>query len=333
MKLLGRIVGWALVALVVLLVGVFLAIRRPDIPYADLRAKYGAPADRYMDMPPGGAFGDVHVRYRDEGVRGAETLVLVHGFAASLADWEPWVQRLKGRYRVISLDLPGHGLTLAPPGFHTNTDGYADLVAEVTRRLGVKRFVVAGNSMGGGVAWDLALRHPDRLDGLVLVDAVGPPPPGQAKPAGGGPIVFQLLRYPVFRGLLAQVDLGPLVGQGLKSAFVDPRLVTPALVARYADFSRGPGHRAILLGLQNGERMDPATMIARLGTITTPTLVMAGEADHVIPFANGQELAHAIPGATFIAYPGVGHVPMEQIPDKSAADLEHWLKATLGAAG
>jgi pimeloyl-ACP methyl ester carboxylesterase len=322
MKAFVKFAGWTLLALLVVAVGLFLIVRRGDLNYADLRAKYSTPGDRYMELP-----GDVHLRYRDQGnAKAPVTLVLVHGFAASLADWEPWVQRLGGHYRIISLDLPGHGLTLAPPGYHTNTDGFADIVAEVIARLGVKRFVVVGNSMGGGVAWDLALRHPSRLDGLVLVDAVGPPPPGQAKEPGSGPIVFQLLRYPIFRGILSQIDLSPLVSQGLKSAFVDPRLVTPALAARYADFSRAPGHRSILLGLQSGERMGPQAMIARLGTIKAPTLVMAGEADHVIPFANGQELARAIHGSTFIAYPGVGHVPMEQIPDQSASDLDGWLK-------
>jgi len=336
MKTIGKVVGWTLAVILVLLAALFVAVRRPDLPYAGLQAKYGSPSDHYMDIPVysfgGSSMGVIHLRYRDQGdPKAAETLVLIHGFAASLADWEPWVQRLGGHYRVISIDLPGHGLTLAPKGYRTNTDGFADLVDQVTTNLGVKRFIVAGNSMGGGVAWDLALRHPERLDGLVLVDAVGPPPPGATKPAGGGPVVFQLLRYPIFRGILSQIDLGPLVSQGLKSAFVDPKLVTPALAARYADFSRAPGHRGILLGLQSGERMDPAAMIARLGTIKTPTLVMAGEADHVIPFANGQELARAIPGSTFIAYPGVGHVPMEQIPDKSASDLDGWLGEKVSA--
>jgi pimeloyl-ACP methyl ester carboxylesterase len=327
MKALATFAAWALAAVLVLAIGLFLIVRRPDLPYAALRAKYAAPVDRYMDLPPVGAFADVHLRYRDQGPPHAETLVLVHGFAASLADWEPWVKRLSGHYRIISLDLPGHGLTLAPAGFHANADGYADLVVEVARRLGVKRFVVIGNSMGGGVAWDIALRHPDRLDGLVLVDAVGPPPPGQVQRPGGGPIVFKLLRYPVLRGVLAQVDLTPLVGQGLKSAFVDPRLVTPDLIQRYGDFSRAPGHRAILVDLVRGERMNPRSLSARLKTIRTPTLIMHGESDRLIPFASGQQMARLIPGSTFIAYPGVGHVPMEQIPDRSAADLERWLKA------
>ena len=326
MRAIGKIVGWTLVVILVLLAALFVAIRRPDLPYAGLQAKYGSPADRYMDLPIAGGTGVVHMRYRDQGDPKAQTLVLIHGFGASLADWEPWVQRLGGKYHIISIDLPGHGLTLAPKGYRTNSDGFTDLVDAATTRMGAKRFIIVGNSMGGGVAWDMALRHPDRLDGLVLVDAVGPPPQGETKRPGGGPIIFKLLQYPVARAVLSQIDLGPMVSQGLKSALVDPRLVTPELVARYADFSRAPGHRAVLLGLQSGERMDPKTLVARLGGIKIPTLIMHGEADHVIPFANGQELARDIPGSTFIAYPGVGHVPMEQIPDKSAADLDGWVK-------
>ena len=100
--------------------------------------------------------------------------------------------------------------------------------------------------------------------------------------------------------------------------------MTPALVRRYTDLSRGPGHRRILLGIEQG---PPATA-ERLAAIRTPTLVMVGEQDRLIPADNGKRFADAIPGAVLIRYPGVGHVPMEQIPEKSAADLEGWMKAS-----
>ena len=107
--MMGRILkGVAIAALVVvaLLAVGLLALMRADIPYAELRAKYGAPADAYMAMPDG-----VMLHYRDEGPRDGRTLVLVHGFSASLIDWDAWAKPLTTRYRVIRLDLPGHGLT------------------------------------------------------------------------------------------------------------------------------------------------------------------------------------------------------------------------------
>jgi pimeloyl-ACP methyl ester carboxylesterase len=222
---------------------------------------------------------------------------------------------------VISLDLPGHGLTRAPPDYIATTDGNVAVVDELTRQLGAGRFVLAGNSMGGGVAWNYALQHPERLRGLILVDSGGWPSP-QSR-GEGPPAIFKLLSNPLGRAILKSFDPTPLAKRGLRSAYVDPKLVTPELVARYTDLSRAPGHRDILLTMQNRNRtpVTPATFAA----IHTPTLVMVGEADKVIPPDQSRALARAIPGARLIAYPGVGHVPMEQIPDRSAADVAAFL--------
>ncbi len=127
-----------------------------DIPYEELEARYGSETSRYMEMPDG-----VRVHYRDEGNPDAEiTLVMVHGFAASLHAWEPWVARLENDYRLVSLDLPGHGLTRAPAGYQASPEGQLAVVDAVAGKLGLDPFVLAGNSMGGGVAWRYGLAHP-----------------------------------------------------------------------------------------------------------------------------------------------------------------------------
>jgi len=292
---------------------VWILLQRPDIPYEELQPRYASPASKYMDLPDG-----VRVHYRDQGLRSGPTLVLVHGFSASLHAWEPWVKALEPHYRIITLDLPGHGLTRAPPGYLVAPGGFETVVDTVTRRLGVTRFTLGGNSMGGGVAWRYALKHPDRLDGLVLVDAAGWPRTGK-----GGLLIFRILKNPVGRALLKNIETRPLVKQGLEDGYLDPALVTPALIDRYTELARAPGHRDILLGLQTGPG-DPASA-ARLAAIRIPTLVMFGEEDRVIPAGDGKKFAAAIPGATLILYPKVGHAPMEQIPQRSAADLKAWL--------
>ena len=126
MKTFGKIVLWLLAALVVLLVIGWFALQRPDTPYATLEATYANAESQFMDLP-----GGVRVHYRDEGNAAGPTLVLVHGFSASLHTWEPWVERLGGDYRIISFDLPGHGLTRAPQGYKASIDGYADIVDQV----------------------------------------------------------------------------------------------------------------------------------------------------------------------------------------------------------
>jgi pimeloyl-ACP methyl ester carboxylesterase len=322
-KVLKIVLGVA-AAIVVLLVVAFVALQRPDIPFATLEAKYASPASRFMDLP-----GGLHVHYRDQGNPKGPPIVLVHGFSASLQTWEPWVARLGPHYRVVSLDLPGHGLTRAPSTYQMSSDHFAEVIDQLAQKLDLGPYVVVGNSMGGGAAWALALRHPDHLRGLVLVDSVGWPMRGQNT---SSPLIFKILAHPLGRALLRDLDTRPLAKSGLEAAYVDKSLVTPALVDRYVELSRAPGHRDILLngqGRGGGERIAAQTFQA----IHTPTLVMHGQVDALIPVSSGRALAAAIPGAKLIVYPGVGHVPMEQIPDRSAADLEAFLQSLPPASG
>ncbi len=298
-----------------------------DIPYADLEARHGGEASQYMDLP-----GDLRVHYRDQGDPDAEiTLVMVHGFAASLHAWEPWVERLEGDYRLVSLDLPGHGLTRAPAGYQSSPEGQVAVVDALASRLGLPSFVLAGNSMGGGVAWRYALAHPQKVRGLVLVNAAGWP---EAAEGEGGddsrPLVFKLLENPVGRSVLRNLDPRPLAGRGLRQAYGDEALVTPELVDRYVELARAPGHRAILADPRRRSGADPVTA-ETFAAISVPTLVMVGALDQVIPSERGAGFAQAIPGARLITYADGGHVPMEQLPDRTAQDLRVFLEALPGS--
>ena len=318
MKSLTRGMLVTLGVVVALAAGGWLLLQRPDIPYAKLEARYAYPDSRYMDLP-----GSLRVHYRDLGPREAPTIVLVHGFASSVQAWDGWAKALSGSYRVIVLDLPGHGLTRAPQGYVLPANGFEAVVDGLTTRLGASRFTLAGNSMGGQVAWTYALDHPDRVERLVLVDAAGWPKTGKS-----GAAVFNILGNPIGRRLLRDIEIRPLVKQGLHAGYVDSKLVTPALIDRYVDLARGPGHRDILLG-QRTRRIATEETLSR---IHVPTLIMFGQDDRIIPAGDGSKFHKAIPGATLILYPGVGHVPMEQIPQRSAADLMAWLAAHPPAA-
>ena len=115
--------------------------------------------------------------------RDGRTLILVHGFAASVHAWRPWVERLSNDYRLIAIDLPGHGLTETPDGYRASLEGNAELVDKLATHLGVDHFVLAGNSMGGAVSIAYAMKHAQRLDGLVLIDAAGWPGERSGRPA------------------------------------------------------------------------------------------------------------------------------------------------------
>lgn len=325
MKTFGKIVLGLLALIVVVLVVGWLALQRPDTPYEKLEATYASPASQYMDLGNG-----LRLHYRDEGNKAGPAIVLVHGFSASLHTWEPWVRRLSPDYRIISLDLPGHGLTRAPQGYQATIEGYADVVDQVTARLGAQKFVLAGNSMGGNVAWVYALAHPERLDGLVLVNAAGWP---DASDTGEEPVVFKVLASPIGRALIGKMDSTNMVRGGLQAAFAPtPQMVDEAMVQRYVQMARAPGHRDIIFSIMRGHSDRPVATSEKLAAIKVPTLVMHGDTDKLIEVEAGRKFGAAIPGSTVIIYEKVGHVPMEQIADRSAADLRNWLRTKVHAA-
>lgn len=310
------------------MVGVTLALAScatQEIPYAELKARYGLQSSRMFEPEPG-----LIVHYTDEGAREGRTLFLVHGFAASVHAWRPWVERLDEDLRLIAIDLPGHGLTEAPVGYQASMGRNAALVGKLADHAGVGRFVLAGNSMGGGVALAYAMKHPERLEALVLVDAAGwPGVEGEAR--GGPPGFFGLLNNGVGRFFLKLFDVRMFAVDGLKSAYLDETLVTEEVISRYADLAMAVGHRDILL-TQNSRPGEPWTP-ADFAAIRVPTLVISGEQDNLIPVEDARAIAAEIPGAKLVTYPEGGHLPMEQLPDETVRDLRAFLGRVATGSG
>jgi pimeloyl-ACP methyl ester carboxylesterase len=313
----GKILGITLAILIVLILGAWLKLRGPDIPFQTLEAKYADADSHFVDLP-----GGYHVHYRDDGDPNLPLLVLLHGFGDSFTTWEGWVRELKTQFHIISVDFPGHGLTRAPQGSRLSADGLADFVDAFAAQLALPKFAVAGNSMGGGAAWQLAVRHPQRIDALILVDAAGFP---NDAPPGKVPLAFKILQYPLGRAALSKIDNRPLIEEGLKTDVYDKSLITPFIVDRWADFQRAPGHRAILMSIDMSAPARPAPEL--VSTIKAPTLILWGESDPLIEPAAAQKFAAAIAGAKLITYPKVGHLPQIEIPQRSAADVAAFLKA------
>ncbi|MGO9935252.1 MAG: alpha/beta fold hydrolase [Steroidobacteraceae bacterium] len=314
-----KIVGVVAGAVIVILIAAWLKLRGPDIPYSTLEARYAGAASHFVDLP-----GGYHVHYRDEGDTSQPLLVLLHGFGDSFTTWEGWVRELTPKFHLISLDFPGHGLTRAPQGSVLGGAGLADFVDAFAAKLALPKFAVAGNSMGGGAAWQLAVRHPDRIDALILIDAAGFP---NEKPPADVPLAFKILRYPIGRAVLRNIDNRPLIEQGLKTDVYDKSLITPFIVDRWAEFQRAPGHRAILMGVSPGNQS--AATASLVAGIKAPTLILWGESDPLIDLAAARKFAAAIPGSILIIYPKVGHLPQIEIPQRSAADAASFLSSAL----
>jgi len=300
-----------LITLVALSFGLWLIFRVDDIPVATLRAKYGSPASQYIELAPG-----TIIHLRDEGPRDGFPIVLLHGSNASLHTWESWVDRLKGRYRVVTFDFPAHGLSGPVSSRDYSSNAYVAITEKAVAHLGLKRFVLGGNSMGGGIAWRYAAAHPDQVAGLILVDAVGQPP---TKPTESMPLGFRIANTPILRDIAATVTPRSLLESSFKQSVSVQSIATPAMIDRYWELLRYPGNRQATLDRFGGYRPTLTTNL--LATIKAPTLILWGRDDKVIPVASAAWFSRQLPNARVTILDGVGHIPMEEAPDRALAPV------------
>ena len=303
-----------LIVLVALIAGALWYFSTPDIPRSVLEAKYATPPSEFLNLPDGAR---AHVR--DRGPKDAPVLVLVHGSNASLFTWEPWASRLDNTFRVISFDLPAHGLTGAVPDRDYTQEGMVKFTLEVADKLGLKKFAIAGNSMGGGVVARFAEEHSDRVSALILVDAAGMP----TKEGNSVPLVFKLARVPVVKNILLHITPRSLVMEGLNKAIVHKEIITDKMIDTYWDFARMEDTRAA-----TGERFALSwthDVQNHIADIKAPTLILWGADDGLIPVEAAHEFNAAIPRSKLIIYPNTGHIPMEEVADQSAADVRAFL--------
>jgi pimeloyl-ACP methyl ester carboxylesterase len=254
------------------------------------------------------------------------TILLLHGTGASLHTWDGWVEVMARSFRVVRLDLPGFGLTGPYPSGDYSAAAMTDFLERFAAAAGLRRFAVAGNSLGGYYAWRYALRHPEQVSALVLVDSGGYPIPTSASSS----VALQLARMPVVSELLRWAPIRGAVRRSLLDVYVDDSKVTPALVDRYTDLMRRPGNRAAF-----GDRARRASRpedYQRLPELRVPTLILWGEQDQWIPVAHAERFHAAIPDSRLVRYPDLGHLPMEEDPARTARDVMEFLRRTMPEA-
>ncbi len=308
-------------ALIALLVIAFLIFRTPDTDAVEMRAKYGGVPSQFVDIGDG-----VTVHLRDEGPKDAPAIMLLHGSNADLHTWEPWVAALKSQYRVIRFDQVGHGLTGPDPAHDYSRANYVADVLAVADNLGLERFIIGGNSMGGKHALAFAIAHPDRVSGLVLVDASGGPMPqdnAAKKNSGGGNIGFRIARMPGINRLVEQITPRSLIAQSLEQSVSVKSIITEPMIDRYWELLRYPGNRRATL--KRFSQPHESLTEAEIAGVTAPTLILWGEEDRLIPVAAGQWLAKVMPTAQITVYPNIGHLPQEEAPAATLGDLLPWL--------
>lgn len=284
-----------------------------SVPRAELRRRYTQPASRFVGIM--GA--DVH--YVDEG--SGEPIVMLHGFASSLHTWNAVADELQRSHRVIRLDLPPFGVTgplrNAAGEIETmNLATYRRFVDTFMQALGLARATLIGNSLGGLIAWDYAVRHRDAVERLVLIDSAGFPMKL--------PIYIGLFNSALVRASAPWCLPDAIIKSAVRNVYGDPRKIDPATLRRYVEFFHGEGTRTAI------GNMVPTLEFSQLDTdalrtLQVPSLVLWGEKDRWIPLAHADAFASRIPGAKTVTYAGLGHIPMEEAPQRVMADLRAFL--------
>lgn len=298
---------------IVTLTAILLATQyRSDIPLDTLKTKYAQAPSQFVEL------NGMKVHYRIEGE--GMPVVLIHGTAASLHTWDDWTAELKKDFKVIRFDLPAFGLTGPHPQRDYSIKAYTEFVAAFLDKMDVDSCYLAGNSLGGRIAWNFALEHPDLVKKMILVDASGYPM--DKAPSLG----FKLAQNPWTGWLMRSITPRSLVEKSVLEVFEDDSKVTDALVDRYYDMLLRAGNRQAFIDRSNTDYIDRT---AQIPTIQTPTLLQWGKQDDWVPLELGQHFDRDLPNSRLIIYDGAGHVPMEEIPQKTVADAKAFFKGAV----
>ena len=268
------------------------------------------------------------IHIRDEGNKNGKTIVMVHGFNGSLFNYEPLIPHLDDRYRILSLDLPAHGLTGAIKSDFYSHEGFENVIKEVVKIQGIDEFYLIGHSMGGMVAWRYTLNNMKQIKGLIII---GSPFIGSEKEyndfqsVNAPPAAFKLLDTALFREMLGYVTPRLLVKEGISQTVYDQSIVTDDLVDQFHDIILMEGTREaigeLVINHEDNFMADPDI----LRKINIPTLILHGEEDNLVDIRFVSHFVEQIPDVKLISYPKVGHMPPMEIPMQLSKDIRNFV--------
>jgi pimeloyl-ACP methyl ester carboxylesterase len=270
--------------------------------------KYTDSASRFL------ALHKMQVHYRDEGK--GQVVVLLHGTASSLHTWDQWSEKLSQHYRVIRLDLPGFGLTGPHPDDLYEVSDDVAFLNDFLSELKIPKAHIVGSSLGGRIAWQYSLQHSEQVLSLTLMNALG-------YPQHSWPPAIEMAQWPVLDTLIANFSPRFMFNIGLKEIYYNDHIVDDLLVDRYYELVQFPGN---MHAFPKRVKADLDTHNAAIKNISVPTLIQWGEEDKYFPVKRAYDFYEDIKGAKLVTYEQVGHLPMEELPEKSVADFMIFLE-------
>lgn len=257
---------------------------------------------------------DVHCRISGKG----EPILLLHDAQSSLRTWDGWTAALSDEYQVISVDLPGFGLTGPHPRGSYSAFMYASFLDSLAGKLELKKFHLAGNGLGAQIAWHYAAESSSgKLDKLILIAA-----PGFEDRKTN--MVNFLARTPVINSALWKITPRSFIEIMLEDVYSNDALVTNDLVQRHFDLLLRSGNRKAFTDRASvSDNRPPADVVEK---ITNPTLILWGAEDTRISPEHAYDFHRRIRGAFLKIYRNTGHWPQEENPEQTAADARAFLE-------
>jgi pimeloyl-ACP methyl ester carboxylesterase len=305
-----------LIVVVLIIIGVILFFGHRDIPLNQLKAKYTNTASSFISI------NGMDVHYRDEGDQfDSIPIVLIHGTASSLHTFDAWTNGLKNSNRVIRMDLPAYGLTGPFPDTNYSIANYTTFLKDFLTALGIKQCLIAGNSLGGEIAWNFTLEQPDMVKKLILIDAAGYPLKSKSVP-----IAFKLAQTPVLSKLLTFITPHFLVRASVENVYFDTSKVTDSLIDRYFELTLREGNRQAFV--DRFQMTKDTSAYHNIKHIKQPTLILWGAEDLLIPVENAYRFHEDLTNDTLVVLENTGHTPMEESPRESLEFIVDFLKSS-----
>ncbi|MBF0119927.1 MAG: wax ester/triacylglycerol synthase family O-acyltransferase [Desulfobacterales bacterium] len=259
-----------------------------------------------------------NVHYCDEGT--GPTLLLLHGIMSSLHTWNEWVKELSPYYRLVRLDLPGFGLTGPFTSQNYSRDTYMDFLHQFIERLNLKKIAIAGNSVGGYIAWNYAVLNPEKITKLILIDSVGYPQ--------DVPNIINFLEFPGMGKLASFMTPRIFIDRNVRGVYGDKSKVTDSLIDQYFEMIMRPGNRKAYVEIFHLLKSECTSdkLCSGVTEVKSPTLIMWGKEDRWVPVDVVKRWEQDLQLSKTIIYDGVGHMPMEEIPLQTAHDAHSFLK-------
>lgn len=313
-----KIIGLVLLGIILLIAIVPFLIPIPPLEDTKPAAELADPDSLFIDLD------GITIHYKKMGA-GEPVYILLHGFGASTYSWREVMPPLSQTGTVIAYDRPAFGLTDRPmPGEWQGPSPYSyayqtEMVIRLMDDLGIEKAVLVGNSAGGTVAAAAALKYPQRVTGLVLVDAA------IYMDNPSSPLLGWLLKTPQAN------RLGPLFTRNirtwgldfLKTAWHDPSRITPEIYENYQKPLQVNNWDKALWELTRDSGREDIT--GKLDQFQMPVLVITGDDDRIVPTAQSLKLAAAIPGSQLVVIPACGHVPQEECPQAFMQALQKFV--------